>query len=231
MAATSTQADDSPSPSRRSRLRRQLMSEVVDVARSHLATGGPSAVSWRGIAREVGVNPASLYTYFDSLDDLFTAVITTSFERLGAAVGAAAAGATELGPAERLMACAHAYRAWALDHPAEFNLIFTDRIPGYEAPPGGPTVEVQSMIFGPFVAALDDLTGAEPGGGAGPGSGAVGDPGDTARLHERVSLWAAMHGFVMLEINHHVPFVADHESAFDETLRRWLAILKRPGTD
>jgi AcrR family transcriptional regulator len=229
MAATSAQADDAPSPSRRSRLRQQLMSEVVDVARSHLATGGPSAVSWRGIAREVGVNPASLYTYFDSLDDLFTAVITTSFERLGAAVGEAAAGAAELGPAERLMACARAYRAWALDHPAEFNLIFTDRIPGYEAPPGGPTVEVQSMIFGPFVAALDDLTGAEPGSGAGSGSGGVADPsdpGDANRLHQRVSLWAAMHGFVMLEINHHVPFVDDHESAFDEAMRRWLTLLE-----
>jgi AcrR family transcriptional regulator len=194
------------------------MSDVVDAARRHLAEGGPASVSWRGIAREVGVNPASLYTYFDSLDDLFTAVITRSFARLGAAVGEAAEGAVDLEPAERLMACAHAYRSWALDHPAEFNLIFTDRIPGYEAPPGGPTVEVQTAIFGPFVAALDDLSGNEP---AEPGA----RPGDAAGSLERISLWAAMHGFVMLEINHHLPFVADREQAFDQGMRRWLTLL------
>jgi AcrR family transcriptional regulator len=191
------------------------MSDVVDAARRHLAEGGPASVSWRGIAREVGVNPASLYTYFDSLDDLFTAVITSSFARLGAAVGGAAEAAADLDPTERLLACAHAYRAWALDHPAEFNLIFTDRIPGYEAPPGGPTVEVQQAIFGPFVAALDEMARAEPGSAT---DGAV-------RPLERVSLWASMHGFVMLEINHHLPFVADHERAFDEGMRRWLTLL------
>lgn len=194
------------------------MSDVVDAARGHLAEGGPASVSWRGIAREVGVNPASLYTYFDSLDDLFTAVITSSFGRLGAAVGGAAEGAAELEPAERLMACAHAYRAWALGHPAEFNLIFTDRIPGYEAPPGGPTVEVQKAVFGPFVAALDELSGNEP---TEPGA----RPGVAVGPLERISLWAAMHGFVMLEINHHLPFVADHERAFDDGMRRWLTLL------
>jgi AcrR family transcriptional regulator len=195
------------------------MSDVVDTARRHLADGGPASVSWRGIAREVGVNPASLYTYFDNLDDLFTAVITSSFGRLGAAVGGAAEDAADLEPSERLMACAHAYRAWALDHPAEFNLIFTDRIPGYEAPPGGPTVEVQTEIFGPFVAALDELSGTEPG----RESGAT--PGQAIRSLERISLWAAMHGFVMLEINHHLPFVDDRERAFDEGMRRWLSLL------
>jgi AcrR family transcriptional regulator len=191
---------------------------VVDAARDHLAAGGPGAVSWRGIAREVGVNPASLYTYFDSLDDLFTAVITSSFARLGEAVGGAAEHAADLEPTERLMACAHAYRAWALDHPAEFNLIFTDRIPGYEAPPGGPTVEVQTAIFGPFVAALDELSPSALAGER------AADPGAATRALERISLWAAMHGFVMLEINHHLPFVDDHERAFDEGMRRWLGL-------
>ncbi len=195
------------------------MSDVVDTARRHLAEGGPASVTWRGIAREVGVNPASLYTYFDSLDDLFTAVITSSFARLGSAVGGAAADADDLDPTERLLACAHAYRAWALEHPAEFNLIFTDRIPGYEAPPGGPTVEVQTAIFGPFVAALDELSGNEP--VAGPAAAL----GDATRPLERISLWASMHGFVMLEINHHLPFVDNRERAFDDGMRRLLTLL------
>ena len=205
---------DAPAGTRRERLRRELIAEVVATARRHLAEGGPSSVSWRGIAREVGVNPASLYTYFDSLDDLFTAVITDSFGRLGTAVGRAAQAASDLEPLERVMACARAYRSWAIDHPAEFNLIFTDRIPGYAAPPAGPTVEAQVGIFGPFIAALDDLAGA---------AAAQDAPG---RADEHVALWAVMHGFVMLEINHHLPFVDDPDRLFDVGLRRSLANLR-----
>ena len=126
-------------------------------------------------------------------------------------LGAAAEAAADLDPADRVMACAHAYRSWALDHPAEFNLVFTDRIPGYAAPPDGPTVEIQAEIFGPFVAALDALADA------GTAAGTI-TPDD-----ERVGLWATMHGFVMLEINHHLPFVDDHRSVFDATLRRNIA--------
>jgi AcrR family transcriptional regulator len=182
---------------------------VVDTARRHLADGGPGAVSWRGIAREVGVNPASLYTYFDSLDDLFTAVILDSFGRLASAITTASDAAARLDPLERLMACAHAYRSWAIEHPAEFNLVFTDRIPGYEAPPGGPTVAIQGEIFGPFVAALDALDGD---------SDADTDVSDSA--DQRIALWALMHGLVMLEINHHLPFVEDTTQVFDRALRR-----------
>jgi AcrR family transcriptional regulator len=210
MATASTDTPPVTEPTtRRERLRRQLVEDVVTTARRHLAEGGPAAVSWRGIARECGVNPATLYTYFDSLDDLFTAVILDSFTRLAAAVGAAAEAAADLDPVDRVMACAHAYRSWALDHPAEFNLVFTDRIPGYAAPPGGPTVEIQAAIFGPFVAALDALADD-----AGAVAGAI-TPDD-----ERVGLWATMHGFVMLEINHHLPFVDDPRGVFDATLRR-----------
>jgi AcrR family transcriptional regulator len=185
-----------------------LVDQVVETARRHLADGGPEAVTWRGIAREVGVNPASLYTYFESLDDLFTAVILDSFGRLGSAVGDAARSAADLDPVERLIVCAHAYRSWALAHPAEFNLVFTDRIPGYVAPPDGPTVAIQDDIFGPFVAALDEID-----------SRTAGESARTSLSDERVALWALMHGFVMLEINHHLPFVDDPARVFDRALR------------
>lgn len=198
---------------RRERLRRELVEDVIETAREHLAEGGPTSVSWRGIAREVGINPASLYTYFDSLDDLFTAVITDSFGRLARAIGNAADAALELDPVERVLVCAHAYRTWAIEHPAEFNLIFTDRIPGYAAPPDGPTVEVQREIFGPFVAALDARDGQI--------DGEIPAGFDRLALDdERVALWATMHGFVMLEINNHLPFVEDRVRVFDDALRR-----------
>jgi AcrR family transcriptional regulator len=48
--------------------------------------------------------------------------------------------------AERLRAVALAYRAWSVDHPNEFGLIFGDPIPDYEAPAGGPTVAAMTRV-------------------------------------------------------------------------------------
>lgn len=179
-------------------------------------------MTWRGIARSVGINPASLYTYFDSLDDVFTAVILDSFERLGKAVQETAFDAADEAPAERLTTLALAYRQWAINHPAEFNLIFTDQLPGYAAPPDGPTVAAQTAIFGPFAAAVAELMSPER-----TGSAAVLAGEDALALTDDpsvpVGMWGTMHGMVMLEINNHLPFVKDHESVFVEAMERALS--------
>lgn len=202
---------------RRQRLRRELTTEVIATARQQLQAGGPSGISWRGIARSVGINPASLYTYFDNLDEVFTAVILDSFQRLGATVQTAASELTAESPDERLVGLALAFRRWALDHPAEFNLIFTDQLPGYAAPPDGPTVEAQGAIFGPFAAAVAASLGTEPPDQTSAGEPTVPELPDDAALFIR--LWATMHGLVMLEINHHLPFLDDHETVFVAAMR------------
>lgn len=190
---------------------------MIVSARSQLVESGPGGVTWRGIARSVGINPASLYTYFDSLDDVFTALIADSFERLGAAIQAATSGGSAT---DRLTQLARAYRRWAVAHPAEFNLIFSDQLPGYAAPPGGPTVAAQSSIFGPFAAVLAELMGAGPNEVVTDGSNPPTLPDDVSGI---VGLWGTMHGLVMLEINHHLPFVDDHEAVFIESMQRALS--------
>lgn len=201
---------------RRQRLRRELTAEVVATARAQLESGGPAGVSWRGIARAVGVNPASLYTYFDSLEDVFTAVILDSFERLGRTMQDTAQGAAAEPPLRRLRILALGYRQWALDHPAEFNLIFTDQIPGYAAPPEGPTVAAQVSIFEPFATALGELTGA-------PDTAGSSLPTEMAGPSGFVGLWGTMHGLTMLEINHHLPFIDDHTKVFVDAMEHALS--------
>lgn len=202
---------------RRQRLRRELTGDVISSARQQLAEGGPAGVTWRGIARSVGVNPASLYTYFDSLDDVFTAVILNSFERLGEAIQAASSELASEPPLDRLIRLAQTYRRWAIDHPAEFNLIFTDQIPGYAAPPDGPTVAAQTTIFGPLATALAEYLEVDIASIAGP---EISTGPDADVLAVPVGLWATMHGLVMLEINNHLPFLDSHEENFTQILRR-----------
>ena len=58
------------SEGRRARQRRQLLADIEAEARRLLEEGGAGNVSMRAIARAVGMGPASLYTYFDSLSKL-----------------------------------------------------------------------------------------------------------------------------------------------------------------
>jgi AcrR family transcriptional regulator len=188
----------SPAPeSRRERQRRELVEEIKAVARHQLESGGRAGVSWRGIAREVGLNPASLYTYFDGLDELFTALLLDSYASLAATTRSAATEALRRRPRNRVLHVCAAYRRWALAHRAQYNLLFTDQIPGYAAPPGGPTVDAQIEVFTPIIEALrtvdDDL-------GIGPDVSAA---GETAL----VGLFGLLHGLVSLEVNHHLDWV------------------------
>lgn len=196
---STTSAENEQPPNRRERLRRELTGEIVAIGRRQLAEGGPAAVSWRGIAKEVGMNPASLYTYVNGIDDLFTRILLDAFGDLAARVAAAAENQGTL--EERLLATCLAYRDWAVANPQRFNLIFTDQIPGYVAPPGGPTVAAEMAVGAPFLRLVGELLGR-----AEPLDVVAFMELSTAERSRLFAPYAALHGFVMLEINHHAPF-------------------------
>lgn len=207
--------------SRRERLRRELIDEIVETGRRQLEVGGISAVSWRAIAREIGMNPASLYTYFDGVEELYTHILLRCFQRLADAVTDAAHTAGPDGPRERLLACAQAFRRWALDHPREFNLIYTDQIPGYAAPADGPTLTAALAVEQPFADAIAELLGLAGTVDLRDGSG----PGEdrTDELAERIyALRALLHGFVSLEVNHHAPYLRGSDETMVRALTRAL---------
>lgn len=192
--------------SRRERQRRELIADVLAAARTQLDAGGPGSVTWRGVARDVGMNPASLYTYFAGLDDLFTALISESFRSLAEAVSAAAAHTAAAQPLDRFLTCARAYRAWALANPQQFNLIWTDQLPGYAAPEDGPTYDAEQAVYRPFLRAVGDRYedfGALP----------------TGTQHSLLGLFAALHGLVSLEVNGHLaPSLVDGEACLTDQM-------------
>ncbi len=205
--------NDEVPESRRDRLRRELTDEIVETGRRQLEAGGVAAVSWRAIAREVGMNPASLYTYVDGVDDLFTRILLLSFDRLATAIRSAADAEPGAGPGARLLAAAHAYRGWALDHPREFNLLYTDQLPNYTAPPDGPTVDAALAVERPFLEAMGELAGLD-------------DPFDLIgdehpeRAAAVYGLRATLHGFITLEVNHHAPYLNGAGEMMGQVLTR-----------
>ncbi len=208
-------SDTGPTESRRDRQSREMTAEIIDLARGQLESGGRAAVSWRGIARQVGMNPASLYTYFDSLDDLFTAVILDSYGGLAAALEDAFAAETST---DRLVSVTRAYRRWAVEHPAQFNLIFSDQIAGYAAPPGGPTVDAELAVVRPLVRAIGERVGRPYD---------IDTFGDLPQPEQDrlIGFWGLLHGLVTLEINSHLPFVEDHDALLVGQVTSAVAVL------
>jgi len=197
--------------SRRERQRRELVDELCAEAARELAAGGAGSVTWRGLARAVGMSPASLYTYFDSLDALFTELILRTYASLAAATRAGVEKFDD--PADRLLSGIHAYRHWALMHRAGFNLIFTDQLPGYTAEPGGATVDAQVAVFEPLIDVIRRFDA---------------DASPTSML----GVWGMVHGLVSLEVNHHLDWL-DAGAQFDLHVRRSLDTIgvPSPSTD
>jgi AcrR family transcriptional regulator len=139
----------------RARVRAELTSEILAVARRHLAEGGAVNLSLRAVARDLGMVSSALYRYFPSRDDLLTALIVDAYGAV-ADVGEAADRACKrtdfLG---RWLAVCKAVRAWALSNPHEYALIYGTPVPGYVAPDATiePVVRFSTVLLGILVEA------------------------------------------------------------------------------
>ncbi|MFJ6986701.1 MULTISPECIES: TetR/AcrR family transcriptional regulator [unclassified Streptomyces] len=118
----------------RARARIEVTAAIKEEARRRLAAGGVADLSLRAVARELGMVSSALYRYFPSRDDLLTALIIDSYDSLGERAESAHAATADAAPLTRWIAVCEAVRAWALDHPHEYALIYGSPLPGYHAP-------------------------------------------------------------------------------------------------
>lgn len=208
--------------SRRERVREATREEIKSLARRQMAANGTAALALNAIAREMEMVPSALYRYYPDRDALITALLVDAFEGLALALQEAVADLPQAPYATRLMAAAHVYRSWALEHPIDFQLIFGNPIPGYQAPlqQTGPAMQ---RVFGVF---LDVLQSAHRAGqlqavsSAALESLAVCHPGDFFSAYDPTVMyaglvgWTTMHGMVMLELFGHLQSALAAPSAF-----------------
>ncbi|TFE43455.1 TetR/AcrR family transcriptional regulator [Streptomyces sp. ICN441] len=126
----------------RQRARDEITAAIKDEARRQLAADGAAKLSLRAVARELGMVSSALYRYFPSRDELLTALIVDAYDAVGAAAETAAGTVGD--PLTRWGAVCAAVRAWALEHPHEYALIYGSPVPGYAAP--RTTVEPASRV-------------------------------------------------------------------------------------
>lgn len=112
-------------PSRRERMRAETIAEIKASARSQLLQHGPSGISLRAIARDVGVTAAALYRYFDSLDALLIELCCDLYDELIAETRAAMDASPPEAHLERMKAWVWAFRDWAVGNRREFELMIS----------------------------------------------------------------------------------------------------------
>jgi AcrR family transcriptional regulator len=198
----------------RERVRAELVREITGIAREQLATEGAAGLSLRAVAREMGMASSAIYRYFPSRDDLLTALIIDGYNAVGEAVERADATAREAGASfsGRWLAVCRSVRAWALEHPHEYALLYGSPVPGYEAPEDTvPAAVRDTVVFARLVSEAHAAGALEPAGPCPPAPPVLGD--DLARgraaLHidapddvvaRAFTAWAGLYGTVSFEL-------------------------------
>jgi len=110
-------------------MRTATVSEIKEGARRLLVTGGPTAISLRAIARDMGMTAPAIYRYFPSLDALIAELAGDLFDEVRECVERARDGSGD-DPLAQLAAMCSAFRQWSVSHRAEFALLYGTPVPG-----------------------------------------------------------------------------------------------------
>ncbi|MFE5256936.1 TetR/AcrR family transcriptional regulator [Streptomyces coelicoflavus] len=208
---------DATTQSRRARLRAETTAEIKTIALKHMATDGPAGISLRAIARAMGMTAGAIYSYFTSRDDLITALTADVYDSLAKTLEAAHRDASSDRPADKVLAHAHAYRAWAIAHPEEFRLIYGDPVPGYKAPEAGAAQEAEHRLCAVLLELVADAWPQAAAAQAGcdydwsdfrPSLAAMAQETfpelPPAAVALCLRLWSRMHGLLTLEVYGHL---------------------------
>lgn len=149
MVPTMSDADPNPPEvrplDRRARRRQETIDEILQIATDVMTEDGVNALSIAEIARRLGVQPPSLYKYFDSLlhiyDALFQRGMTALVDGMRTSMAEAALGL----PA--LSAGLEANGSWCLDNRAIAQLLFWRPVPSFEPSPEAfePSIEMVEL--------------------------------------------------------------------------------------
>lgn len=220
---------------KRQETRDRIEREIVEVGRRHLVTEGAAGLSLRAVARDLGMVSSAVYRYVASRDDLLTLLIVDAYTDLADTVDLAAAAA-EGSWQDRLLHMARAARAWALDRPASWALIYGSPVPGYHAP-ADVTVGPGTRVVGALLAVVAEgvAAGDVPDSGPVPSQSTSADfaavrqefafPGGDGPMMKGFLLWAALVGAISLEAfgQYGADTLSDPADVFDGQIRLLIA--------
>lgn len=188
-----------PTPARTS------IPEIVAVGRLLLEEGGLDALTMQAVAARVGVRAPSLYKRVRDRADLIRLVVDDLWQEFAVVMSAAAATGD---PATDLRSLAHAFRAFALERPNGFGLLFA-RLPRESAP----DPEAYARASRPLLLAVEPLAGRD----------------DALHAARTFTAWAS--GFVRMELAQAFNLGGDVDAAFAYGVEHLIAAITTAETD
>jgi AcrR family transcriptional regulator len=160
-----------------------MRAKILDAAKQILVDVGLEGLSIRGIASRVGISAMTVYLYYDSRQDIVTALIRHGLAILKQRLDAANKGSDAR---QRLSALGDAYVAFACEHPEYYRALFSS-VPEAERNLGGfqtLTADVQQALL-PVLQAVAEIVGGRP----------------ELTIERALVMWCALHGFTSLSLN------------------------------
>ncbi|MEI6700622.1 MAG: TetR/AcrR family transcriptional regulator [Actinomycetota bacterium] len=160
-----------------------IASAILDAAASLLTEGGPSALTVRRISEVASVAPMSVYNHFGDKAGVIDHLYQRGFLKLGRAFESSASLENSW---DALRSSWRSYGGFALENEAELSIMFQQAIVGFT--PTEPTRTAAAEAFDSFVQVIrrcmedGSLDGDDP-------------------VERAQQIWAAIHGYVLLERN------------------------------
>lgn len=171
--------------SRRQQSRERIIEDVLQIAREMMQKDGVGALSFSAIARELGIKPPSLYTYFDSKYAIYDALFRRGFLLFREMMQDVEGETFE----EKLICALRTYMTFAHENPDLFQIMFQRPIPDFE--PSEESMAVSLATLQESQAVIDEMFEAE--------SIEPGIPANQA--HDLII--AMMHGLTALKMANH----------------------------
>lgn len=159
-----------------------LRQALLDAARALINEAGLEALTLREVARRAGVTTGAPYHHFADKAALVAALAEQGLAELDQAAEAALEGISD--PHEQLRALGVAYVLYAVDHPAEFRLMFRPELSGH--------LESKDPLSTPVFRVLMRVVDA---------GRAAASITDEARTTTAITAWSLAHGLAALLVD------------------------------
>jgi AcrR family transcriptional regulator len=116
----------------RERRHEQTRREIIEAAWGLAEVNGIAGLSFREVARAVGMQAPSLYTYFDSKDALFDAMFAEGYVQIGDAVVGWVADSEGQEPGEALGSVVAHWIRFCQSSLARYQIMFTRALPNWQ---------------------------------------------------------------------------------------------------
>src|SRR5947209_11014986 len=174
---------------------RNVRAELLRVAVDILNQNGPDGLQTRKIASAAGTSTMAVYTYFGGMPGLIAAVAEEGLRQFDAAMTMP----STTDPVADLMATGIAYRRFAIEFPHMYRLMFgSTSAHGINAPAHNVLTLTLAEINDHYPSFAHVVRGVHRSMQAGRIGGSHAD--DASVVATAAQFWAAIHGFVMLEL-------------------------------